>query len=303
MLKTLLSRLGAASAVTIPDALWEQSLAALPFTSRLTDDERRRLRALAEQLLADKEMAAADGLELTAEMQVNVAVQACLPILNLGIDWYRGWTGIVIYPSEFLVPREITDESGVVHEYVEPITGEAWDGGPLLLSWEDARTGRDDPGPYNVVIHEFTHKIDMLNGEANGVPEFDRRLHPTLDPQHWSEVLHDAFERLHAELDLIDSELPPGIDPDDAAADHYYTRLPLDPYAAHSEGEFFAVSSEAFFVDPARLRDAFPDWYSLLSLFFRQDPLLGSLSSSPLTHAETGSARSKSGDDLTQGEM
>lgn len=273
MLKTLLSKLGAARAVSIPDALWEAAVAALGFAARLGADERGRLRTLAEQLLAEKEMAAAGGLELTAEMQVNIAVQACLPILNLGIDWYRGWTSIVVYPTEFLVPRAITDEAGVVHEYVEPISGEAWDGGPLLLSWEDAKSGRDEPGAYNVVIHEFAHKIDMLNGDADGVPPFDHRLHPTLDARRWTATLADALERLHAELDLIERELPPGIEPDDEAADPYYAQLPLDAYAAHNEGEFFAVSSEAFFVDPARLRDAFPDWYALLAAFFRQDPL------------------------------
>jgi Mlc titration factor MtfA (ptsG expression regulator) len=272
MLKNLLPRFGA-SPVAIPESLWQDTLAALPFTARLTRDERTRLRRLAEHLLADKEMAAAGGLDLTAPMQVNVAVQACLPILNLGIDWYRGWTSIVIYPTEFLVARQITDEAGVVHEYTEPISGEAWDGGPLLLSWADVSAGRDQAGAYNVVIHEFTHKIDMLNGDANGVPEFDRRLHQTLDARRWAEVLHDAYDRLHAELEMIERELPAGIHPDDEAADPYYAHLPLDAYAAHSEGEFFAVSSEAFFVDPARLRDAFPDWYMLLAQFFRQDPL------------------------------
>jgi Mlc titration factor MtfA (ptsG expression regulator) len=273
MLRTLLSRFGAARAVSIPGALWDAAVESLDFAARLGAEERARLRALAEQLLAEKEMAAAGGLELTAEMQVNIAVQACLPILNLGIDWYRGWTSIVVYPTEFLVPRAITDETGVVHEYVEPISGEAWDGGPLLLSWEDARSGRDGAGAYNVVIHEFAHKIDMLNGDADGVPPFDRKLHPTLDARRWNAALHDALERLEAELDLIERELPPGIEPDDASADPYYAHLPLDAYAAHSEGEFFAVSSEAFFVDPARLRDAFPEWYALLAAFFRQDPL------------------------------
>ncbi len=272
MMKALLSRFGTARSVAIPDDLWNAALAALPFVTRLSVEEHARLRALVERLLADKEMAAAGGLELTAAMLVHIAVQACLPILNLGIDWYRGWTSIVVYPTEFLVPRAITDEAGVVHEYVEPIAGEAWDGGPLLISWEDARSGRGEAGPYNVVIHEFAHKIDMLNGDADGVPPFDRKLHPALDCARWTAVLHDAVDRLRAELELIERELPPGIDPDDEAADPYYAHLPLDPYAAHDESEFFAVSSEAFFVDPARLRDAFPQWYALLAAFFRQDP-------------------------------
>lgn len=274
MFKSLLARLGASSRVAIPDALWEATLAALPFVARLDAAERARLRELAERFLAEKEMAAAGGLELTAPMQVDIAVQACLPILNLGLGWYRGWTSIVVYPGEFLVPRQLTDEDGVVHEFVEPIAGEAWDGGPLLLSWDDAQRRDGDLGlAYNVVIHEFTHKIDMLDGDADGVPPFALDSHPELDRQEWIAVLTEAFERFNAELELIELELPPGVDPDDEAADRYYAHLPLDPYAGQDEGEFFAVSSETFFVDPARLHAAFPDWYRQLALFFKQDPL------------------------------
>jgi hypothetical protein len=203
-------------------------------------------------------------------MQVRIAAQACLPVLNLGLGGYRGWTSIVVYPDEFLEPRHITDDAGVVHEYVEPIAGEAWDGGPLLLSWADAQQTTEG---YNVVIHEFTHKLDMANGEADGLPPFDRRLHAGLDAEHWRRVLDDAFERMNAELDLIESEMPHDVDPESPAADEYYTRLPLDAYAATDPGEFFAVSSEAFFVAPKRLHDAFPEWYGLLARFFLQDPL------------------------------
>jgi Mlc titration factor MtfA (ptsG expression regulator) len=273
MFKSLLARLGAASTVAIPDALWDATLAALPFVARLDADERARLRTLAERFLGDKEMAAAGDLELTAAMQVSIAAQACLPILNLGLDWYRGWTSIVVYPSEFLVPRELTDEDGVVHQFVEPIAGEAWDGGPLLLSWDDAQRRDGDLGlAYNVVIHEFTHKIDMLDGDADGVPPLPRSSHPELGRQEWIATLTEAFERFNAELELIEHELPPGVDPDDEAADRFYAHLPLDPYAGQDEGEFFAVSSEVFFVDPVRLHAAFPDWYRLLALFFKQDP-------------------------------
>ena len=242
--------------------------------ARLSAEEVSRLRTLAGQLLARKEMSAAAELELTAEMQVAIAMQACLPILNLGLDWYRGWSSIVVYPGEFLVPRSYADEDGVVHEYDEPITGEAWEGGPLLLSWEDAqRTTTDSGAAYSVVIHEFVHKIDLLDGAADGVPPFSRELHPGMDAKRWNAVLGDAFERFLAELDLIESELPEDIDPDSAAADRYYAHLPFDAYAAQDEAEFFAVSSEAFFVEPRLLQRAFPDWYALLAEFFRQDPL------------------------------
>ena len=270
MLKSLLDRLRPAAHVRVDDELWRTTFEALPFLARLDDEDRRRLRDLAQQFLAEKEFAAAGDLQLTAAMQVSIATQACLPVLRLGLGVYRGWTSIVVYPDEFLVPREITDEAGVVHQFVDQLAGEAWDGGPLLLSWADARAG----GPeYNVVIHEFTHKIDMANGDADGLPPFDRRLHPRLSAGRWQRTLADAFERLNAELDLIESEIPPDVDPDSPEADRYYARLPLDAYAATDTGEFFAVSSETFFVAPARLRDAFPDWYALLAEFFRQDPL------------------------------
>jgi Mlc titration factor MtfA (ptsG expression regulator) len=274
MFKALLERLGAAGRVAIPDDLWRATVEVLPFVARLDAVDRERLRRLAETLLADKEMAAAGELELNAQIQVNIAAQACLPILNLGIDWYRGWNSIVVYPGEFLVPREVVDDDGVVHEYVEPIAGEAWDGGPLLVSWEDAQiAGQPDRGGYNVVIHEFTHKIDLLNGDADGVPPFSHQLHPSLDVRAWQQALQDAYERFNAELDLIEATLPAHLAPDDEAADAHYAHLPLDAYAAHNPGEFFAVSSEAFFVDPARLGQAFPRWYRQLALFFRQDPL------------------------------
>ena len=274
MLKTLLGRFTRTNAIAIPDPLWNAALAALPYTGALTADEAARLRELAGRLLAEKEMSTAGDLELSAEMQVNIAVQACLPILNLGLEWYRGWSSIVVYPGEFLVPRSIADEDGVVHEYVEPITGEAWEGGPLLLSWEDAQRNATDTGSaYSVVIHEFVHKIDLLDGAADGCPPFSRELHAGLETREWKEALDDTFERFLSELDLIESELPEGVDPDSEEADRYYAHLPFDPYAAHDEAEFFAVTSESFFVEPAAQQRAFPAWYALLAAFFRQDPL------------------------------
>jgi len=277
MLKGLLRRLGVASQVVIADDAWLAATSVLPFLARLTDDEGIRLRTLAEQFLAQKEMAGAGELELTAAIQIHIAVQACLPILNLGLDWYRGWSSIVVYPGEFLVPRSRADEAGVVHEYVEPISGEAWEGGPVLLSWEDAaRCASRTGSAYSVVIHEFTHKLDMLNGEPTGCPPFDARIHAGLDAARWFATLEDALARLNAELDMIEARLPDAIDPDSEAADAYYAHLPLDPYAAQDPSEFFAVSSEAFFVDAARLQLAFPEWYAQLAGFFRQNPLAGS---------------------------
>lgn len=276
MLKPLLARFTRGAGVSLPDALWDQTLGALPFVARLDTNERAQLRALCGRLLASKEMAGAGGLELTAAIQLNIAVQACVPILKLGLDWYRGWTSIIVYPGEFLVPRQIIDEAGVTHEYVEPITGEAWDGGPILLSWEDAQRSRTEDGAaYCVVIHEFAHKIDLLNGEADGIPPFSAGLHSGLSLRIWKHTLADAYQRFSAELELIESELPDGLDPDSEAANPYYQHLPFDAYAVIDAGEFFAVSAEAFFIEPLRLQRALPEWYELLARFFLQDPLAG----------------------------
>jgi Mlc titration factor MtfA (ptsG expression regulator) len=273
MLKALLHKFGAPQDVEIPDPLWDETLATLPFIARLNATARVQLRELVARFLARKEMSGADGLELTAAMQLSVAAQACLPVLNLGLDWYRGWVGIVVYPAEFIVPRRIVDDDNVVHEFEEPLAGEAWDDGPVLLAWDAAQAPAGDGYGTSVVIHEFTHKLDMLNGEPNGLPPFDGRLHPHLTARVWRAALEEAFVRFNAELDLIEAELPDDLDPESTAADEYFAALPLDPYAAQDEAEFFAVSSEAFFVAPARLRDAFPVWYGLLVQFFRQDPL------------------------------
>jgi Mlc titration factor MtfA (ptsG expression regulator) len=176
MFKGLLERL-VRGPVVIPDAMWDSTLASVPFLARLSGDERVRLRTLAERLLSEKQMAAAAGLELTASIQVHIAAQACLPILSLGFDWYRGWNSIVVYPDEFLVPRTITDEAGVVHEFTEPISGEAWDGGPVLLSWADAqKTAVADGMAYAVVIHEFAQTDRERRRRASISPALHRGL-------------------------------------------------------------------------------------------------------------------------------
>jgi len=273
MISSWLSRLTSPRPVEIPAPAWGAALAGQACFKHLDEAQLTRLRQMAGELLASKQMEAAGGLALTAEIQAGIAAQACLPVLELGLAWYRGWTSIIVYPSEFLVPRQHADEAGVVHEYIEPLSGEAWDGGPVILSWADAQQSAGELGQsYSVVIHEFTHKLDQMNGEADGSPPFDRRLHAGLSPRRWRQTLEDAYERFCAELDLIEAEIPRDLDPDSPAADPYYARLPLDAYAATDPAEFFAVSSETFFTDPQRLQAAFPDWYGLLAAFFRQDP-------------------------------
>ncbi len=231
----------------VPDELWFRTVAALPFLDELADDEKRELKAIVETFLADKEFSAAGELELSDEICVSIAAQACLPILRLGLSAYREWVGIVVYPDEFVVPRRIEDEVGVIHEYDDVLSGEAWAGGPLLVSWRDAQMAGDG---YNVVIHEAAHKLDMLNGEADGMPA----LHAGIGEIEWQTTFVAAYENFCRRVD----------DGEDTA---------IDPYAGTAPAEFFAVLTESFFEIPEVVAGEYPELYDLLSRYYRQDPL------------------------------
>ena len=235
---------------SVPDTLWQAIVVELPFLAALSDEEQVRLRFLAEHFLAQKEFTAAGGLELSDAICVSIAAQGCLPILNLGLDYYRGWVGVIVYADEFIIPRSVEDEFGVVHEYQELASGEAWDGGPLLISWRDAQMAG---AGYNVVIHEFAHKLDMLNGNANGPPPLPAGISHT----NWQQVLLASY---HHFCHLVDQ------------AEEGGEETTFDPYAAENPGEFFAVMSEAFFETPDILQTEYPTLYENLAGFYRQDP-------------------------------
>ncbi|MFA5487615.1 MAG: M90 family metallopeptidase [Candidimonas sp.] len=253
----------------ISDESWRSAVSALPFLEGMSASEDETLRRRTAWLLASKNFSAAHGFELTDEIMLFIAIQAALPILELDPVLYEGWTDIIVYPGGFLIPRSDVDESGVVHEYMQPASGEAWEGGPLILSWEDVHDAA--MLRTNVVIHEFAHKLDLYAGEADGMPALG--AHPELRPAHWRRVLRDSYERFDKALTEVEDAIPPHVDPESDEAAPWFDSLPLDPYAATDEAEFFAVSSEAFFVDPRPLAEALPEWYGLLSRYYRQDPL------------------------------
>jgi Mlc titration factor MtfA (ptsG expression regulator) len=224
----------------IDTGLWHAATAGLSFIPK-----NEKLKELALLFLAEKQFSGTHGLEVTDAMRVSIAAQACLPILELGIDWYAGFTGIVVYPGDFRVRRSDVDEAGVVHEWDDELAGEAMPGGPVVLSWDATA---NDPH-INVVIHEFAHKLDMVNGAADGLPP----LHPGMNRAAWAAAFKDAYEGF---CDAIER-----------GKDTW-----LDPYAAEHPSEFFAVISEAFFEDPAETKRRYPDVYAQLKLFYRQDP-------------------------------
>lgn len=253
----------------ITDEAWHRAVGDHSFLMGLSSAENNALRERAAWLLASKAFIGAQGLVVTDEIRLAIAIQAALPILNLDLVLYEGWTDIVIYPGGFLIPRTEIDEAGVVHETMQEASGEAWEGGPVILSWEDA--GPDASHATNVVIHEFAHKLDLHAGGADGLPSLS--VHPQINPRQWRRVLDTSFEDFHHALIAIEAAIPHDIDPESEAAAAWFATLPLDPYAATDRGEFFAVSTEAFFVDPLPLAKALPQWYGLLAQYYRQDPV------------------------------
>jgi MtfA peptidase len=234
----------------IPDDLWKRTLVRYPFLRRRSAADGAELRRLTSLFLDRKEFTALGGQRLTNDVVVAIAAQACLPVLRLGLAHYDRFVGIVVHPDQVVARREVSDDDGVVHEYDELLSGEAMEGGPVMLSWRDVRgSGQSAAVGYNVVIHEFAHVLDMADGVADGVPP----LPPGLPLRHWLTTLDDEYRRFAQRVDSGE----------DTA---------LDPYGGHSVDEFFAVASEAFFTAPENMKGEHPALYAMFALFYRQDP-------------------------------
>ena len=235
----------------IPYSEWHNVINNIALLNNLSSTEKVRLRQLSGLFLAHKTMVGVRGIELTRAMQISIAAQACLPILNLGLAAYNGWIELVIYPGAFKVNRNFTDANGLVHQENQDLSGESWERGPLILSWDsiEQESRQLIPG-HNVIIHEFAHKLDMLNGRANGMPP----LHPNMPIETWTRTLSQAFETLNKNLD------------------HFHYSY-INPYASTNPAEFFAVISEYFFTAPNILHKHCPQVYTQLKQYYRQDTL------------------------------
>ena len=230
--------------------LWSHVLADHRLFDRFTPAERRRLHELATLFLHEKRIFGTHALEITDFMRVTVAAQAVVPVVNLDLSYYRGWTVILLYPGTFIARHEFADEVGVVHVVEEELDGESMEAGPLVISWEQASASpRRFPGT-NLIIHELAHKLDYLNGDANGLPP----LHADMSIEAWASAFGDAYADMNERLD-------------------HNRPVPLDGYAAESPAEFFAVMSEAFFETPDDLMNTYPDVFQALAAFYRQSPL------------------------------
>ncbi|SNS76260.1 zinc-dependent peptidase [Pseudomonas segetis] len=231
---------------------WAEVRRRLPITDGLNAPDEQCLQERAVLFLHEKHLTELDGAKLCDVDRLALATLAQLPILHLGeLGWYRGFHEIILYPDDFISPQSARDASGVVHQWSGEHSGEAWLQGPVILACSGIRSS-GAWNAYNLVIHEMAHKIDMLNGAANGLPP----LHDNMRVQEWASTLQAAFDQLNLHLDT-QPHAPP----------------PIDAYAAENPAEFFAVCSEYFFSAPDLLNQAFPSVYAQFVLFYRQDPL------------------------------
>ncbi|WP_028238708.1 M90 family metallopeptidase [Stutzerimonas azotifigens] len=232
---------------------WQQVLDRLPILDGLEPADAALLRERASLFLHDKRLTLLGDLQLDAPQRASLAALAELPLLRLeDLGWYQGFHELLIYPEDFASPQKHRDPaSGVVHEWDDERSGEAWHQGPVILAWPGIEQSGNWDG-YNLVIHEMSHKLDMLNGAANGLPP----LHRDMRIADWAQAMQAAYDALNTQLDA---------DPD--------AETPIDPYAAEDPAEFFAVTSEYFFSAPDLLHQAFPEVYRQLALFYRQDTL------------------------------
>ena len=245
----------------LPDDLWNEAVAMLTFLARYDAAALRELRDRVVLFLEDKSIVGANDFEVTPLMRVIIAIQACVLVLRLDADAYDGWNNVVVYPDEFRPRVEYEDEAGVVHIRDHEIAGEAWQGGPVLLSWADVERSRDfESAGMNLVIHEFAHKLDMRNGAPDGIPW----LPAEMSVDEWTRVANETYESFVADVDAWE-----------AAGEPEESAPFIDPYAADAPEEFFAVCSEVFFAVPEALKEIYPAYYALLARFYRQDPLVG----------------------------
>jgi len=230
---------------------WERILEReVPLYDSLPTADREELKGHIQVFLAEKQFEGAGGLTMTDTVRVVIAAQACLLLLHRETDYYPGLSSIVVYPDEYLAPFEEMDEAGVVTTGTDRRSGESWEQGTLVLSWEDVQmAGVDGEGAYNVVLHEFAHQLDAEDGITDGAPFFPRRA----AVMHWQRTLEAEYERFKEEAGR---ERPPV----------------LDPYGAESPAEFFAVATEAFFENPRGLKEHHLALYEELGRYFRQDP-------------------------------
>lgn len=229
---------------------WEKELERIPLYGRLPEQDRKELKGHILVFLAEKSFEGCGGFTVTDQARMKVAAQACILLLHRKAGYFPGLSSIIIYPDEYLAPLQEVDDSGVVTEWTDRLSGESCRQGSIVLSWKDTMLKWPDVHEgYNVVLHEFAHQLDAEDGITSGPPIPAK---PSCR-QTLAEVLERG--RLRLKQDLARNRV-----------------TVLDPYGEESPEEFFAVATECFFERPRALRNWDSVLYQGLSGYYRQDP-------------------------------
>ncbi len=219
----------------------------------LDDVERKHLKELIQVFITEKSWEGCGGLELTDEIRVTISAQACLLLLNIPHNYYENVETIIVYPSDVVLPERKLGFFENTLEPLEPdypVSGQAFEQGPVILAWDAIlKGGRRPEYGFNVVYHEFAHKLDMQDGVADGTP----RLRDRAEYRDWIKTCSREYIRLLKDL-------------------HQGNPTFLDEYGATDEVEFFAVATEHFFSQPRQMIKAAPELYRVLREFYGQDP-------------------------------
>ena len=239
-------------------ARWRRILEShFPIYARLPEADRKELQGHIQVFLAEKQFEGCGGLELTEDMKVFIAAQACLLLLHRDTDYYPGLRSILVYPSAYFVKTTRHAGLGVMEERHDSRLGEAWDSGAVVLAWDAVRAGAADPDDgHNLVFHEFAHQLDFEDGRTDGAP-----LLGTEEPWYrrkdrykaWARVLRAEYENLRANVEAGEQSA-------------------LNEYGATNPAEFFAVATESFFERPREMQQRHPELYEELKRFYKQDP-------------------------------
>jgi MtfA peptidase len=222
----------------------------VPIHDQFDPELQQQLHRLVKQFLHEKKFVGCAGLEVTDDMRVAIAGQACLLLLNRATGVYPALRTILLYPGAFAAPRQDVGPGGVVTHFRQTMLGESWEDGRVVLSWDDAERGALAWDGHNVVLHEFAHQLDSEAGQTNGAPYLGSRE----SYRNWSEVLSRDYAHLQRAAWLGNGDTV------------------LDHYGATSPAEFFAVATEAFFGKPWQLAQRHAALYEELSKYYRVDP-------------------------------
>ncbi|HEY5803839.1 MAG TPA: M90 family metallopeptidase [Lysobacter sp.] len=233
----------------IPEATWLATRARVPWLARLEPDRDARLRGLTARFLNEKTISPIGELVLDPVQRCMLAALCCLPLIEFGAEGLRGWSQLIVYPDAFRVNRSHMDAAGVLHEWEDDLIGEAWEAGPVILSWADVAADCEDPrAGFCVAAHEMAHKIDVLDGLLDGTPPLPRPWQ-----REWARDFQAAYDALAARVDAGEETA-------------------IDGYAAEAPEEFFAVATEYHFSDPRLLEAEMPEVAAHMRRFYGASP-------------------------------